>query len=72
MKPRPLPRLIRISNLLFLGLAALSMVSCASNDELRQRKDSQNDAYMSLQERREIRLDAREERYDARYDRIMH
>jgi hypothetical protein len=33
--------------------------------------DSRNDAYMNLQDRREIRQDARDERDDARWDRMM-
>ncbi len=63
---------MRIAHVLALSLATLAMVSCASNEELQMRKDSQNDAYLSFQERREIRQDAREERYEDRYDRIMH
>lgn len=47
-------------------------VSCASNDALQQRMDGRNEAYGSLNERREIRADARQERTDMWYDRHMH
>ena len=46
-------------------------VSCASNDALQQRMDNRNEAYSSLNERREIRTDARQERTDMWYDRHM-
>jgi hypothetical protein len=33
--------------------------------------DKRNESYYKLQERREIRQDARDDRYDAWFDRIM-
>ncbi len=46
--------------------------SCASNDEFQDRMDRRNDGYMNYNERRGIRLDARQERTDAWFDRAMH
>jgi hypothetical protein len=50
----------------------LSLASCASNDELQDRLDARNDSYLNLQQRREMRQDARQERTDAWFDRVMH
>ena len=64
-----LPRLIAS----LAGLAALLVLSsCASNEELEHRMEKRNDAYSNLQKRREIRQDARQERTDAWFDRVMH
>lgn len=48
------------------------LTSCASNEELQDRLDNRNDAYYNLQERREMRTDARQQRTDAWFDRVMH
>ena len=72
MNPIHLSNLMRTTTVLFFCLVALALTSCLSNDELREKTENQNDAFFSLQERRDIRQDARDERYDARYDRIMH
>jgi hypothetical protein len=61
MKPLPLS---------FCLCLPLILGAC-SNAELQDRMDSRNDSYRKLQERREIRKDAREERADARWDRMM-
>jgi hypothetical protein len=53
-------------------LASLGFVSCASNDEFQDRMDQRNDSYSNYNERRKIRLDARQERTDMWYDRHMH
>lgn len=55
-----------------LVTASLGLSSCASNDKLQDRLDHRNDAYSNLQERREMRQDARQERTDAWFDRVMH
>jgi hypothetical protein len=57
---------------ILLAAAASSLVSCASNEELQDRLDDRNDSYSNLQERREMRQDARQERTDAWFDRVMH
>ena len=46
--------------------------SCASNEPYEDRMDRRTDAYVGSQDRREIRQDARQERTDAWYDRVMH
>ena len=53
------------------GLFGPLLVSCASNDSFDERMDRRNDRYMSYDERRRIRLDARQERTDAWYARHM-
>lgn len=55
-----------------LGLPCLLLSSCASNAALQGRLDRRNDNYDNLQERREMRQDAREARYDSWWDRAMH
>lgn len=56
-----------------LCLAAIAgLSSCASNEELEDRLERRNDGYQSFQDRREIRADARQERTDAWFDRVMH
>ncbi len=54
-----------------LLLLAAAMTSCASKDELQKRMDKRNDNYSDLQDRRRIRQDARQERTDAWYDRVL-
>jgi hypothetical protein len=46
--------------------------SCASNEAFEQRMERRNDTYMNYNERRKMRLDARQERTDAWFDRVMH
>lgn len=46
--------------------------SCVSNEQFEQRMDDRNDAYRSYNERRNTRLDARQERTDMWFDRVMH
>lgn len=59
--------------LALIGLGIPIVVpSCASNAELEERLDRRNEAHAKYQERREIRQDARDERYNAWYDRVMH
>jgi hypothetical protein len=41
-------------------------------DELKERLAFRNERYTSLQDRRRMRAEAREERYQAWWDRIMH
>jgi hypothetical protein len=57
--------------LVVLSVAA-GCFSCASNDEFQDRMDQRNDSYSNYNERREIRLDARQERTDMWFDRVMH
>ena len=53
-------------------LIAACCASCASNEQLEQRMDRRNDTYSSMNERRQIRTDARQERTDMWFDRHMH
>lgn len=46
--------------------------SCASNEEFQQRMDQRNENYSNYNDRRKARLDARQERTDMWYDRVMH
>ena len=57
-----------------LPLLALlgALTCCASNEELQKRMDHRNEHYSNFQKRREIRQDARQERTDAWFDRVMH
>ncbi len=58
---------------LALVLAVLSsLTSCTSNEELQDRLDKRNDAYSNFQQRREMRADARQQRTDDWFDRVMH
>ncbi len=61
----------RLLNILVLAVPCC-LVSCASNEELQERLDDRNDAYINFQERREMRADARQKRTDAWFDRVMH
>lgn len=59
--------------LISLGTAVLfSSCSSKSNEELSRSLDKRNDSYLNWQERRKIRQEAREDRYQAWFDRIMH
>lgn len=65
MKPKSL-------SLLLCGLAITPLLGACSNAALQDRMDRRSGAYSSFQERREIRQDARDQRYDAWWDRVMH
>lgn len=60
-----------------IGLAGL-LSSCANDDDddyhltLEQRLEKRNDWYLDWQRRRKMRQDARQERTDAWFDRVMH
>ncbi len=51
------------SILLLSSACIITLASCASNDDFEDRMDRRNDSYGNLQERRAIRLDARQERF---------
>jgi len=57
---------------ILLSLSLLGICSCESNEDLQDRLDSRNESYSSFQERRQMRQDARQERTDAWFDRVMH
>ncbi len=62
-----------MKTILFLSSALiLTLASCATNEELQDRVDNRTDAYSSLQERRSIRIEGRQQRTDDWYDRVMH
>ncbi len=63
---------IRLSTTLSVAVTAISLTSCASKEKLQERMDKRNDAYSNLQDRREIRQSARQDRTDAWFDRVMH
>jgi hypothetical protein len=64
---------MKTPNVTLLAAATVCLASCASsNEELQQRMDQRNSSYATFQERREIRTDARQERTDMWYDRVMH
>jgi len=56
-----------------LALCSIAFIpSCASNnDEFQDRMDRRNEAYSDFNERRKIRLQARQERTDMWFDRVM-
>ena len=54
------------------GLCLTSgLTSCASNDQLQERLDRRTDAAVNYQERRKMRNEANDARYNAWYDRVM-
>jgi hypothetical protein len=61
----------RASLIVLSFITLFSSCSSKSNEELARRLDKRNDAYFSWQERRKIRQEARDERYQAWFDRIM-
>jgi uncharacterized lipoprotein len=64
---------MKILTIPLIAAAIACLASCASsNEELQQRMDQRNSNYATYQERREIRTDARQERTDMWYDRVMH
>lgn len=63
----------RAISLIFLALgASMFAPSCASNEELAQRLDRRTESYSKYQDRKKMRAEARDDRYDAWYDRVMH
>jgi hypothetical protein len=57
--------------LVLLSMSILS--SCTTDtDELRWKLKERNEKYLDAQERRTMRKEARQERVDAWFDRIMH
>ena len=62
---------LRLSALALLSGSVL-LSSCASNEALEERLDQRNANYDNLQERRGMRQQARDERDDAWFDRVMH
>ena len=65
--PKPITRLVAAAA---IALLFPFQTSC-SNDELQDRLDSRTDAYENFQDRRRMRMDSRQERTDAWYDRAM-
>ncbi len=64
---------MKTSAIIIVSAVIACLSSCASSsEELQQRMDRRNSNYATLQERREIRADARQERTDMWYDRVMH
>ena len=47
------------------------LTSCVSNDQFEERIDRRSEALENVQDRRKIRIDARQDRTDAWYDRAM-
>jgi len=76
MKPS-LPLSLRCSSIRAILLAgcglclASGLTSCASNDKLQERLDRRTDAAVNYQERRKMRNEANDVRYNAWYDRVM-
>ena len=62
---------LRLSVLAILS-GSILLSSCASNEALEDRLETRNANYENLQERRGMRQQARDERDDAWYDRVMH
>lgn len=59
--------------LLICLITASCLASCTTDtDELRWKLKERNEKYLDAQERRKMRKDARQERVDAWFDRIMH
>ncbi len=52
-------------------IAQSLLTSCVSNEEFEQRLDKRNAKYLEMEERRDMRLDARDERYEAWSDRVL-
>lgn len=61
-----------ISFVLLALSASILAPSCASNEELEQRLDRRTESYSKYQDRKKMRAEARDDRYDAWYDRVMH
>ena len=72
MKNQKLNSTVRRLLLLSAALGLLTgLPSCASNEELQTRLDKRNEAYSNYQDRRKIRSNAMDERYNAHFDRVM-
>ena len=67
----PLKPTLKVLLSLAIMTSSLGLVSCASNQELEERLEQRSDNYSNLQDRRGMRADARDERYNAWYDRVM-
>jgi len=61
-----------LASLFAAAVVAPLLGSCSSNDDFQERMDRRNEGYMNYNERRKIRLDARQARTDAWFDRVMH
>lgn len=57
--------------LFFALILATGLTSCASDENLTYRLRKRNDEYIERQERREMRKEARNQRYNAWFDRVM-
>lgn len=55
-----------------ISVTCATLSSCASNEEFDARMDKRNEGYQNYDHRRRSRLDARQERTDAWFDRVMH
>jgi hypothetical protein len=59
--------------LLLCLVTASFLVSCTTDtDELRSKLKAKNESYIGRQERAKMRKQARQERTDAWFDRVMH
>lgn len=59
--------------LLFLAVILVTgLSSCASNADFEKRMQGRNETYSNFNDRRDIRLDARQQRTDMWFDRVMH
>jgi hypothetical protein len=59
--------------LLFVALATTLLTSCTTDtDELRSKLKRRNEKYLERQEQARMRKNARQERTDAWFDRVMH
>lgn len=64
---------MKFKALLIISLAASLLPSCTTDtDELRYKLKNKNEKYFERQERWKMRREARQERVDAWFDRIMH
>lgn len=69
--PRPLRTLLPALPILPIpALAAVLLSSCAT-EGVQERADRRNDWLDHVNENAEVRRDARDERYDRRFDRLM-
>ncbi len=56
---------------LLLILCPCLLAGCVSNEELEKRLRKENEAYERYNERRKMRIEAREERDEMWFDRVM-
>lgn len=52
-------------------LVPVALSSCVSNERFEERMDRRSQGYEKIQQRREIRLEKRQERTDAWFERAM-